>query len=368
MNSSTSNSRIPYGAVWAVVFLIVIELLARMAGTDVATAFDQSFHFTRAPDYTLINAAIEFKPAPEILVLGSSRARDGIVMPSLSEGASRISGQELKAASYAAAGCDAACMRALVERLVAEDHVPKLVVLGVTVRCIKRVDTPATVSTNRLLLANFATLRSEIDFNGPLSEPDLTTVMGNALPFRISQLRHSIQYRVLRLDPTLRRPFATQNSATGGYAYIQLDGELNGQERLSEKRSALGRTERYVARLYPEGQEHISEAQVRNLDAVLEQLHALRVPVVMVEMPNSEMIAGVYPEGLEARAREIFAELAEGRAQWHPRTPGQYYGADLFHDQSHLNRDGAEAFTSEVLGYARPQICATFGCPPGEQE
>lgn len=196
MSSSTSSSerRIPWGAVWGIAIFLVVELVCRLLPARVFLTFDQNdYEHAETLDFTAVSLATELLPPPDVVVLGTSRSREAIQSPVLAEAIAGRLGRSVAVRNYSSAAGRIDVSVALFERLLSERKLPRVIVLPLDASDF-RDERP---DESRWRYVTPATLPGEIAHNGWPAETDLAHVIGNALPLRLSDARATVRYRLL---------------------------------------------------------------------------------------------------------------------------------------------------------------------------
>ncbi|OPZ19355.1 MAG: hypothetical protein BWZ10_00945 [candidate division BRC1 bacterium ADurb.BinA364] len=345
MSSFIFNSRrLPWGVVWCAVFILAAELGFRLAPASFFIVMDQHDYATDDTlDYSAVNLAIQSLPAPDAVVLGSSRAREGVHCPTLVEALRRELGRPLEIRNYAlAAGRIDVCL-ALLDRLIVEDKLPKTLIVALDASEFRDVVPPP----HRFRVVSLRSLPAEIERNSWPGEKDVTPVLGNSLPLRMALARETLRYRLVQRGDFRLADALARNAALGGEtAWARLHGESDTPPSLAI-RAIPGVRLRQSANAF-----QANEAKLARLGELVEQALNRDARVFLCEIPVSPPLRENYSrvESAEAVLRAAMHALAKtnGVAAWTAEEAQAQFGLEDYFDQSHLNARGARRFTAMI--------------------
>jgi len=361
-SSSTFSSKLklPRGALWAGAFFLLAEGAFRLVPTSFFLAIDQhDYQEVGIADYQAVSLALELMRAPDVVVMGTSRAREAIQSP-VFERLLQRSGREgkLVARNYAIAGGRIDTSLALLRRMIAGHHsLPKVIVLGVDGSDFR----DAVPSVDSYRVTTLGTLVEDLRSSGLPTEAEIGYAIGNSLPLRMVDARPTLRYRLIRRGERRGREAMADNSAFGGTSgwardYAELLPNRNRPPKMKSSRSQALR----VARAYA-----IQSGQLAKLGSFVRLATAYGVRVVLAELP-------VAPPVLELKqVSEVRGELRAALQRWNKHSCVRVvtlegrdadYGLREFRDDSHLSARGAARFailiapsTAELM--AEPGTC-----------
>ena len=331
----------------------MVELGARAAPDGWFVDFPDERVFGEIYEYPAINASIRRRPPADITVVGSSRAREAVLLPALAEELRKHSRSPQEIRSYAAGGAEVDTVGALVDRLLAEHKLPPVIVYPVTARQIRRRDKP---DSWRTLFMTRQTLRQDIDRNGLPADEELVPIIGKALPLRLLDLRPGARYRVFRPDPLASKRPVRDNPVRGGLTFGQRETLSGVHPRTLENQPPPRRAVRAVVdTLYPDRARPLGERETARLAQVVRDVRAAGSTIIGIEVPVSALLESEYPPQMVERARVAFAAIF-GK-DWLPITdhPAPYVDRDFF-EESHLRGQGAEKFTAVIAPFILTRI------------
>jgi len=339
---------------------LLAEGAFRLAPTSFFLAIDQHDYLeVDTADYQAVSLALELMQAPDVVILGTSRAREAIQSPVFERllGHAGIAGR-LVARNYAVAGGRIDTSLALLRRMIARDSLPKVAVLAVDGSDFR--DSEPSVDSYRVMTAGAvaANLRS----SSLPTEAELGYAIGNSLPLRMLDARPTLRYRLVRRGERRGREGMADNAAFGGTSgwareYAEILPNRNRPPKMKSHRTQAQR----VARAYA-----IQPGQLAKLDAFVELATAHGVEVVLAELPVAPPVLDLVP------VPEVRRELRTALRKWtrhscvrvvtlDGRDPD--FGLREFRDDSHLSARGAARF-AELVAPSTAELLAE----PGECE
>jgi hypothetical protein len=356
MSSSTSSSerRVPWGALWGLGFFLALELVFRQLPARFFLNFDQNdYRSLDTLDFTAVSLATELLPPPEVVVLGTSRGREAVQSPVLAKALAARLGRPVEVRNYSSAAGRIDVSLALFDRLAQEGKLPRVVVLVLDASDF-RDEAP---NPSRWRYVTFATLRGEIERNGWPSEKDFAHVLGNSMPLRLAQARAAARYRLVDRGHGSWAKAQRGNPALGGTSAWarMLDEQVKERPappKMREEAGQVGRTIRSY-KLHDRALERL-----RELDA---RAHATGTQLVLAESPAPPVLRadGRVPRA-QAELGRTLAALADGECTriWISSGSEDYFGKHQFRDPSHLNSVGARAFVALVAPAVADAVAA----------
>lgn len=331
---------LPWGLVGALVLLGSAELGLRLSQSEGVVAYEM-----KAPAYRSIPYELDRTGAAPVSVLGSSRAREGVSMPTMSRAIEDATGQSIGVANYALAGGRGEEVRFLASLLATASPRPGLVLYGVGPRQLLPNAEPYQKFSHMWRLSDWFRFRVE---RGAEVDPYFGRAARNSLG-RVSflvryepQVREALLSRKARWKK-LRRALTEvrdrDKSPILGHATVWHQRKPKRSTRVSSKRARkyLNQvTAGQPYRLYPQ--------QVECVDETIRTLRAAGIDVVLFEVPMSPALREVFPAEVEAEFHELMDSLAAKNSVPYLRLAelGVALKRKHFREQSHANRLGAD--------------------------
>ena len=340
MRSSTSSSErrrgFPWGGLWCVAFFLAAELVFRFLPTSFFLTFDQhDYDLDETADYSAMQLALDLLPAPEVAIIGTSRARESIQSPVLAERLSAELHRDVTVRNYGVSGGRVDVCLAVLDRLIAQRKLPALVIVALDASDF-RDEEP---SIDRYRAIDLATLPADIRRNGWPTETDMMLVLGNSVPLRLALARPTLRYRVVSRGDWNESQALAGNAAfggTSGWGRALVQRPLKRSPR-REKRTLKS----YVVRSH----------RLERLEELVEEATAQGVRVVLAELPVSPPLR-VVPGVVQAQEvlRERLAALKGRPGVWVVSSAGlDGFGKRQFRDASHMNAKGASRYVSVLV-------------------
>jgi hypothetical protein len=301
---------------------------------------------------------------PDVLVVGSSRARRGVLSPTLSQA---LSAAHLpsRVKNFALAGAEAEEVELVVRRIAEAEQHPKLIVWALSARELESRDERPS-SHVRYLWRPQDWRRARRDV-GSSSDQYLPHAVRNEAARWSYIARYRFELRELLQEPArkvtwrkLAAVFApARDPATpmqGGMPSIFRKSDRNDAKRVSK-----ARVKRYLGEAYREpGWPRIYQAE--HLEATVRRARRAGIPLLLVEVPVHEMLERAMPRGTQQRFRKYLQEV-EDRYQVQfvsvEELPEPFEPED-FREQSHLNFRGATKYTRALA----PLVVQALGGVP----
>jgi hypothetical protein len=334
------------------VFLVAVELAFRAAAPSFFLAIDQHDYATEDTlDYTAVGLAIDLLPPADVLIMGTSRAREAIQSPELSAALTRSLRRPVSVRNYGVAAGRADTWLVLGERLIDAGKLPRVIAIALDASDFRDLEP----WPQRLRFVDLWHIGRELSRNGWMTEGDVSQVIGNSIPLRIVEARPTLWYRLISRGERRGRAALATNAAFGGTTSWarEYQASLVGRNNPPIMKWSRARF-RQVVRAYT-----VRPERLDRLDRLTSMLTSRGVRVVLAELPTSPQIRD-NPRIVGAR-RELAAALA-GLAD---RPCLSVIGADRsqdlldvreFRDPSHLNARGATAFAAFLEPFVRAQL------------
>ncbi len=347
MTSSTSSSegrfRVPWGGVWAVGLFLLAELGFRLLPTSFYFTFDQGdYRDRRTMDYEAVDLAIELGPTPDVLVMGTSRAREGLQSPELAALLAPSFGATPVVRNYGIAAGRVDVSLAILERMIAADHIPSVIVLVIDASDLR--DREPHVERSRML--TLGTLAADVGRNGWPSEDEMTHVLGNSLGLRMALARTTLRYRLFRRGSV--DAAARGNAALGGRSRWNLGWLEANQGKSPDQYPPMKQPEERLRKSI--AQFVVNPRAVDRLQAFVEIASARGIQIVLAEVPTSPPVrAGSNVVTAASELRATLSSLAGPCVRtWLVEPHLDDFATQQFLDHSHLNAMGARRFAELV--------------------
>lgn len=344
--SSTSSSRtLPWALIGALVLIGGFEGGLRILQPD------GEVHYALAPqEYTFFARHLVLDGSADVIVLGSSRAREGVAMPKLQAAV----GPSMTAGNYALGGSRASEVLLTVHHLLRAVPRPRLALLGIE---------------PRLLLDDRGSLASQQHFLTYLDWRRLRRERGGAplAPYFGAAVRHSLGRYVwlLRYDHVFRQ--ARKRAPTSRWRRIRdrllqapedvpspLRGQLTPWQKDKPRQSRkLSRedTRDYVQRVGRGSPYAQDEDQRRRLREAVRLLREGGVDIVLFEMPISPALERELPPGTIDRLHAVMEEFSRDLevSWWTADALGIELKRKDWREHSHLNLRGANKVSDALV-------------------
>lgn len=333
----------------AILIVIGFELFLRTRDRQSLIAYPElGVGGDQTVTYYAVKQYIELGPQADVVLIGSSQMREGVVMPRLIQEVEQRLGHPVRIRNYATRGARADVMDAVVKRVLEQPGKPRLITIGLSVRDLR---------TQTLDLPRLAIFWNLSDWWQALREVGypVTSVLPVVIRNEVSRICYTLRYRdqlAIELSKPLARLF--------GYSVARepnpIIGEMSWQHmgtrglrslaepRISPRRMLMMARQSYA---YEEGTKP-SEPQTRRFQSMIRRIESSGVPAVIVEMP----VADYLREDLSARKlsqafQRSVQTLVNGTSiRFIPASEQSFQpGREDFVDLQHFNRPGAERFT-----------------------
>jgi hypothetical protein len=328
------------------VLLLVLELGARWAHPSGTVPYTVEGH----GEYRALAPELDAFGAARVSVVGSSRVREGLLLPLLRRHLEREGGVGASVASYGMGGARVAEVAIVVRKLLAAEAPPHLIVYGLTPRQLLDKGRPR----NSAYLWDLAGWWEERLVRGRMLDQFLPQVLRNELVHLARAYRYREEIAAAFETPASE---AFWEQLHGGLTrrdtpLSPMRGELTVWQRtrpLISRNVSAAHVRGYVDSVWKPGAWSM-ERQERKLEAMLRRCREAGVPVVLFEVPTAPILRKHLPEGASSRFRAAVARATEAHGV--PFLSVEDVGLDLtrlhFREQSHLNQRGAAKLTRAV--------------------
>jgi hypothetical protein len=350
---------VPWGALWCALFVLLAEVTCRLMPASFFLAVDQhDYGENDTGDYTAVGLAIEHLPAPDVAIIGTSRAREAVLSEILAETVSTTLACEPPVVrNYGTAGGRVDVWLTLFDRMISEGKLPRVLVVALDASDF-RDEQP---NPDRFRYTDLWTLGDEIARNGRPTEAELTWVIGNSNPLRLSDARATLRHRFVARgrwggDWVLKDNTAYGGTSGWGREYLQSRQGRKRPAPMKAKRERIQRTARgYV----------LFEDRLARLGELVERARARGVRVVLADIPASPPVR--EREAVVAAQLRLHAELErldDGAcvSAWTPVGVEEQFGLREFRDPSHMNVRGAAHFTELIAPLVSTALDSPQAC------
>ena len=289
--------------------------------------------------YRIVRQTLDTEGAPDICFVGSSRCRDGVVMPVVAKAC-----WPATVGNFSLPGATALVVRLSVRRIVNADPKPRLILYGVTPRQL-RAYIPEQIGGGVEGLVGPGDLPMLAMTPDASAHDMFEATLRNGISSRVRAIsfRDGLKARVFRPE-TKQRPYHMH----GALSAAQVPKK---QPRLCDNPYTPERARTYV---YPDGGEDnrvYVDSQLTHIEGIMDLCADAGVPLVLFEIPSSATLERALPEGMLVQATEKIAAVAEKKGVRFVRLSdmGLAFTEADFRDISHLNNTGARRLTDALL-------------------
>jgi len=360
--SSTSSSRAagpPWGLVTAAGLLLLLELVLRLLNPKGILANDAG-----EMDLAYRSVVTELEAgAAEVVVVGSSRARRGVLAPVLERAmkTARIKGN---VENFSLGRARAEDVALVVKRVGEAKPRPKLLIWSLSARELEPSDARPDSSVRYLWRpSDWLEARSELGAAADAYLPD-------ALRNEAARVSYLVRYRFAFQDALEQRGSRAQRRDAsnvlvpvrkkrtpmqGGIASV-----YEGKQRNVSLRIDRERVKAYLGNAYRDPK-WPQNYQSDYLEAAVRHARKLGVPVLLVEIPVHPMLEEAMPPGTPKKFRSHLHQVA--RRQGVPFVSAPELGVRFvpkdFYEQSHLNYRGAQKYSEAIAPFVLRAVQGT---------
>jgi hypothetical protein len=326
--------------------IVLCEVALRATGWPRAIPYELG-----GEEYNAVAAALNRDDAPEILVVGSSRAREAINLPLLKQVLSERAGRDVSVGSCAVSGAHTSDVEAIVSRALRTKNPPKYILYGIAERDINRTGGAFDQATR---FWNLDDLRGVMAAHGAGKIlPELATVARNEIGrhFRLLGMREQIRLTVRQ------KLTGTHRDAKETLIYGQLTDWQKGSPRRSlqtkpaPRERVLQNIRDFQRREYPDV----------NLIACLERTIARfgngKTELILFEVPPSRAVRKALPPNVYPSFLQTVDEQTKGKPDVQFFTTNRLaldLGDRDFREMAHLNLNGATKMTQALVDAIYP--------------
>jgi hypothetical protein len=356
----------PWGLAIAVGLLLVLEGVLRLANPRgvLPASLDRELAY-RAVVPELLGFG-----APDVAIVGSSRARRAVLSPRL-RAALAVGGSRPTVGNFALGGAEAEEMEGAVRRLLEANPRPSLLVWALSPREFEpRSRRPARQTAYLWRIPDWARARKAIGSDADAFLPD---AVRNEAARHSFVVRYRFAMRDLLEDPPKRVGHAIRAVFTGKRGETTLHGGIDGKLRGKGKNSVLAfdraRVEEFIGDAYA-APDWPKNYQGEHFRAALGAARSAGVPLLVVELPLHPVLVSALPPGTIERYRSFVAEAARQNGASFVTTDRLDLDLELtdFHEHSHVNLRGAEKYTAALAPIVRARLGKAERTRKGREE
>jgi hypothetical protein len=310
------------------------------------------------PEYYALAAHLDARQPAEVVIVGSSRGREGMVVPELRRACEAALGRPVEVANYSLSGGRADQYEAVVGRLLRHDSKPALLLVALGERDFRQ----NRADFERLsLFWRFPDWLRAFRQHGRKTLDTLPFVARNEfarLSFTLRyrpQIRHAIRARLSGVPEPVPNPFEGHHTEHHAGVLAALAADPAYQERSLVTRPQKARSiARYIKPQLKKGKYPMDKPLVASLDRLIAACQDAGVPVVLFETPPSDILRKQLPRGTYQNFMNTVRRLARRRGvPWVTvETMGLKLDDSHLRDKAHLNYRGASALTAALAEHA----------------
>lgn len=332
------------GFLW-VVIVVGATLVAVETGLRLLVPMDAVPYQNGAQEYRVVRADLKAMGAADVSIIGSSRAREGILAPTIREMLAPNLGDDLRVANYAISGARASEVNAIARILLEGSRRPRIVLYGLSPFQLRARSDP---------YANLSLLWDLRDWW--IARNEYGSVVDEFLPQAIrTELRdyyYTFRYREQLLTKARAFVLGRKLHAT------PVNGALTRWQRTRQGLSLATRTvsdervkkftREYADVHYPDKQE------IKQLYDTIGLFQTEGIPIVLFEIPISKLLQRHLPDGVYTGFKRFLTELSkrENLSLYRVEDLGVEFTDKMFLEQSHLNYRGASVLTNQLIHQA----------------
>jgi hypothetical protein len=343
----------PWGLFGALLIIALVECVFRLLPTSTLIPYELGI-----VEYQAAASVVQAEGPADVAIVGNSRAREGVFVPDLRRLLQERAQRELRVSNYSIGGAQAYETHAFVKYLLRHGR-PQLLLYGVTCRDLlgSRED-----FSRAAVFWDLSDWWAHYQIDRERSEDVLPEVMRRQWSGGWWTLRYRDLARIAidrTIDAALKSIRARRIVSPARGAAIPMLGGLTDWQLKQRTRSLITQpvTEQhvkaFVARLLEHGKYPLTNERERELAGLLRDAKQAGVPVVLFEVPLSQVLWRNKPAGLRdeflSRVRRVAASTDT------PFLTVEALKLELqdehFLEQSHLNHRGARLLTAALSAH-----------------
>ena len=347
------RTRAPWAFILALLLIVGVEVVWRITGPPGPIPYDLGER-----EYHSLAAHLAAHEPAEVVIIGSSRGRESVVVPELRQAAEQALGRPVTVANYSLSGGRADQHEAVLRRLLRNRKNPALILVGLAERDLRQNE------AHYDLLGLFWRLP---DWLRAFRQGGVKTL--EALPYVARnefaewsytlryrpQIRHTVQARLSGVPDPIPNPIEGGHTPHHASVLERLAKDPGYQERslATRKRgrkkdqSFQDEVRKYVKGQLRKGKFPMDEPLVGSLERIADLCSKAGVPVIFFETPPSDVLRKYLPEGAYRKYLDTVRQTARKRnVPWLTlETMGLRIDDSHMRDKAHLNYKGASALT-----------------------
>ena len=302
--------------------------------------------------FTLKHSLDIHNGATDICFMGSSRAKEGIVVPVFKSAVELGLGKEVQVANYACVGAKTTEVLAIMRYIAKKASRPQLIFYGVSPRQFLG----ETVSLERAsIFMDFVDWRRSRELYQ--AEPEINLIP-NLIRNQLSELSVFFKYRKKFSHEAMA--FAAKILSNEDRLYTSIKGEMTRYQVKYPEMSLVSRpisdavVRRYLGGLSVNGRYPMAEINFVFLSKMLALADDLGCRVILFEVPVSDILKKHYPSGTYATFLEKTRAVAvtNNTSFYTANELGLVFTEKHFREQSHLNLVGATMLSKRLAQLA----------------
>jgi hypothetical protein len=361
--SSFEQRRLPHGFPWALFAALVILALVEVGFRTTDPKLVIPYH---VPPYIVeqeCQAVVDYVDAfgvADVCFVGSSRTRQGVLMPVVHEACAHAFGRNAAVANYAVSGAQAELANAIVHHLLNKGK-PRLILCGVSSQALRKEDPGCDRGA-----AVFWRLSDWLEHYraDPKTARDLFFfVVRNEIARHCLMLRYRERFPALVDDlvRTLLKPddisLPLDEVLRGGRTPSPMLADFTHCQKFDADRSlvtdpmAEEQIQHYLARILQDGKFPMPQEQVDFMEDTIRLCRAHGVEIALFELPISDLLHQRLPPGTHAGFLEKTQRVCDANDVpfYTLKHLGLTFPDEEFLEHSHVNYHGAMRITQALL-------------------
>jgi hypothetical protein len=347
----------PWGVVIAVGLLLLLEAVLRRANPSgvLPASMDRELAYRQ-----VVPELLGFG-APEVVVIGSSRARRAVLAPRL-RAALAARRDRPSVGNFALGGAESEEIEAVVRRLLEASPRPRLLVWAISPREFEpRTERPVPQVGYLWRVSDWARSRASL---GSPADALLPDALRNEAARASYLLRYRFAIRDLVEDPPKRVGRTLADLFTGKRRDATVHGGIDPKLRGKDKNRVLevdrGQVEKFVGDAYA-APDWPKNYQAEHFRGALAAAREARIPLLIVELPLHPLLVSTLPAGTIDRFRAFVTDAAGQSGATFVTIDALSANLELtdFHEHSHVNLRGAEKYTEALAPVVRTALDKT---------
>lgn len=302
-------------------------------------------------EYNAVAAAIARGDVPEVLVVGSSRAREAVNLPLLKQLLSERFGRDVSVGSFATSGAHTSDVEAIVSAALRAPHPPRTILYGIAERDLNRTGGAFDQATRFWNVDDWRGVMRDVGTGKIL--PELATVVRNEVGKHVRLLGRREQIRLLARQKLTK----TFRDARDTLIYGNLsDWQRSASRRSLQNRPAPADRVRQNIRDF-QRREYPDDNLIACLHRTLNHFSTGQSEFVLFEVPPSRAVRRALPPEIYASFLQTMNDQLQGAKHARFLTINRL-GVGLsdrdYREMAHLNLSGATKMTQALVDHVGP--------------